>query len=108
MLETAWISDSDGPGEAVRELDPVELLLDCLPQFDLINVAQANSSEALPQTDEACAKGGRRVSITKHERFGRVPQTDTGSACGLDQNLAHLLRYTAFKDSSAQATALLT
>ncbi len=44
MLETAWISDSDGPGEAVRELDPVELLLDCLPQFDLINVAQANSS----------------------------------------------------------------
>ena len=44
MLETAWISDSDVPGEAVRELDPVELLLGCLPQFDLINVAQANSS----------------------------------------------------------------
>ena len=36
--------DCDSPGEAVRELDPVELLLDCLPLFDLIDVAQAYSS----------------------------------------------------------------
>ena len=40
MFETAWISDRDGPGEAVRQLDPVELFLDCLPQFDLVDVAQ--------------------------------------------------------------------
>ena len=40
MFETAWISDRDGPGEAVCEFDSVELLLDCLPQFDLVDVAQ--------------------------------------------------------------------
>ena len=50
MLETAWISECDGPGEAVRELDPVGLLLDCLAQFDLIDVAQAIRALRPPQS----------------------------------------------------------
>ena len=40
MFDTERISDRDGPGEAVREFDLVELLLDRLPQFDLVDVAQ--------------------------------------------------------------------
>ena len=44
MLKTAWTSDCDGPGEAVRELDPVELHLDCPERFGLIDVGKADSS----------------------------------------------------------------
>ena len=40
LVEAARISDRDGPSEAVRELDLVELLLDRLPQFDLVDVPQ--------------------------------------------------------------------
>ena len=34
------VADPDGPGEAMRMLDLVKLTLDCLAQFNLINVAQ--------------------------------------------------------------------
>ena len=40
MFETARVSDGDGPGETVREYRLVELPLDCLSQFDLIDIAQ--------------------------------------------------------------------
>ena len=40
VLETAGISDSNSPVAAVREFDLAELLLDCLPQFNLVDVTQ--------------------------------------------------------------------
>ena len=40
MFETARISNRDGPGETVREFDLVELLLNRLAQFDLVDIAQ--------------------------------------------------------------------
>ncbi len=44
MRGTPWIFGCDGPGEAVRELDPVELHLDCPERFGLIDVSKADSS----------------------------------------------------------------
>ena len=41
LFEAAWIADGDGTGETVREFDLVELLLDGLAQFHLVDVAQA-------------------------------------------------------------------
>ncbi len=40
LCELAGIADSNGAGEAIGEFDLVELLLDGLPQFDIIDIAQ--------------------------------------------------------------------
>ena len=56
LFETARASDGDGPCDAVREFRLVELPLDCLPQFDFIDIAQDE------QGFDDLSEGLRRIS----------------------------------------------
>ncbi|MDE0533252.1 MAG: hypothetical protein OXI01_17640 [Albidovulum sp.] len=64
MFETARISDRDGARGAVREIDPIELLLDCLPRFNPVDVARDEQ-----QLDDLASDSGRIAGAVNPGRW---------------------------------------
>ena len=56
VFQTIWISDRNGAGEPVRQFDFVQLLLNGLAQFELVDVVQdCGSSSNLNTLPLCCA-----------------------------------------------------